>query len=88
MGLFHNVLVYMGDLHLVLLALNLSIMDAGILIMVQQVRLMMFSLNIMDYPVLWDPSSCLKVMGWVVGGLKHFSVSLRPLGSLNLLGLG
>ena len=33
-GLFHYVLVYMGDLHLVLPALNLSILVAGILIMV------------------------------------------------------
>ena len=31
------VLIYMGDLHLVLPALNLSILDAGILIMVKQV---------------------------------------------------
>ena len=38
MGLFHHVLVYMGDLHLVLPSLNLSIQDAGILIMVQQVK--------------------------------------------------
>ena len=36
-GLFHHVLVYIGDLHLVHPALNLSILDAGILIMVQQV---------------------------------------------------
>ena len=32
MGLFHNVLVYMVDLHLVLPALNLSFLDSGILI--------------------------------------------------------
>ena len=49
MGLFHHVLVCMGDLHLVLTSLILSILDAGILIMVQQLKLMMFSLN-MDYP--------------------------------------
>ena len=48
-GLFHNVLVYMGDLQLVLPVLNLSILDAGILIMVQQISLMMFSLNMVDY---------------------------------------
>ena len=36
---------------MVLPALNLSILDAGILIMVQQVRLMMFSLNMVDYPM-------------------------------------
>lgn len=35
-GLFHHVLIYMGDLHLVLPALNLSTLEAGILIMVQQ----------------------------------------------------
>ena len=53
-GLFHHVLVYMGemgDLHLVHPALNLSILDAGILIMVQQVRLMMFFLTMVDYPM-------------------------------------
>ena len=49
MGLFHQLLVYMGDLHLVYPALNLSTLDAGILIMVQQVRLMMFSLNMVYY---------------------------------------
>ena len=36
---------------MVLLALNLSILDAGILIMVEQVRLMMYSLNMVDYPM-------------------------------------
>jgi len=41
----------MEDLCLVHPALNLSILDAGILIMVQQVRLMMFSLNMVDYPM-------------------------------------
>ena len=51
MGLFHHVLVLMGDLHLVHPALNLSILDAGILIMVQQVSLMMFSLTMVDYPM-------------------------------------
>ena len=39
----------MVDLQLVLPALNLSNLDAGILIMVQQVRLMMFLLNMVDY---------------------------------------
>ena len=51
MGLFHHVLTYMGDLHLVRHALNLSILDADILIMVLQVSLMMFSLNMKDYPM-------------------------------------
>ena len=44
--LFNIVLFNMGDLHLVLPALNLSTMNAGILIMMQQVGLMM---NMVDY---------------------------------------
>ena len=48
-GLFDHVLVYMGDLHLVHHALNLSILEAGLL--VQQVSLMMFSLTMVDYPM-------------------------------------
>ena len=48
MGLFHNVLVYTEDLRLVHPALNLSILDVGILIMVQQVNLMMFSFAMVD----------------------------------------
>ena len=48
-GLFHDVLNYTVDLYLVLPALILSTLDAGILIMVQPVRLMMFSLNMVDY---------------------------------------
>ena len=51
MGLFHHVLVYIGDLNLVHPALNLSILDAGILIMVQQVSLILFSLTMVDYPM-------------------------------------
>ena len=47
--LFHHVHFNMGDLHLVLPALNLSTLNAGILIIMQQVRLMMFSLNMVDY---------------------------------------
>ena len=39
----------MGDLLLALPALNLSTLNAGILIMMQQVRLRMFSLNMVDY---------------------------------------
>ena len=35
-GLFHHVLVYMVDLYLVLPALNLSFLDSGILMIVQQ----------------------------------------------------
>ena len=48
MGLFHQVLVYVGDLHLVHPVLHLSILDAGILIMLKQVSLMMFTLNMVD----------------------------------------
>ena len=39
----------MQDLHLVLPALNLSTLNAGILIMMHQVRSMMFLLNMVDY---------------------------------------
>ena len=47
--LFHIVLFNMGDMHLVLPALSLSTLNAGILIMMRQVRLMRFSLNMVDY---------------------------------------
>ena len=43
--LFHHVLLNMGDLNLVLPTLNLSTLNADILTMMQQVRLMMFALN-------------------------------------------
>ena len=46
---FHHVLFNIGDLNLVLPALNLSTLIAGILIMMKEVRLMMFSLNMVDY---------------------------------------
>ena len=36
---------------MVLPALNLSILDTGILITVQRARWMMFSLNMVDYPM-------------------------------------
>ena len=39
----------MGDLYLALPVLNLSTLNAGILMMVQQVRSMMFTLNMEDY---------------------------------------
>ena len=58
--LFHHVLFNMGDLHLVLPALNLSTLNAGISIMMQQVRLMMFSLNMVDYSM-----SFLLLSTWV-----------------------
>ena len=65
----------MGDLHLVHPALNLSVLDAGIMIMVQQVSLMMFSLNMVDYPMSflllsrwnffwWTSTSDLSKMFW------------------------
>ena len=50
----------MGDLHIVLPALNLSNLNAGILMMMQQVRLMMFSLNMVDYSM-----SFLLLSTWV-----------------------
>ena len=62
MGLFHNVL------HLVLLALNLSILDAGILIMVQQVSLMMSFLTMVDYPMSFLLLSTLIFFGGQVEG--------------------
>ena len=77
MGLFHfhHVLVYMGDLHLVHPALNLSILDAGILIMVQQVSLMMFSLNMVDFPMSFlSLSTCF--VGQVEGTILRCSYSL------------
>ena len=39
------------ELNFIHTALNLFILDAGILIMVKQVRLMMFSLNMVVYPM-------------------------------------
>ena len=53
-GLFHNVPNYMGGLHLVLPGLNLYTLDAGILIMVRQERLMMFS-GLHDFSVSPSP---------------------------------
>ena len=41
--------IHIGDLRLFLPALNLSVPVADILIMVQQIRLMMFSWNMVDY---------------------------------------
>ena len=78
MGLFYHVLVSMGDLHLVHLALNLSILDAGILIMVQQISLMMFFLNMADYPLpssRCPPKICLA--GQVEGTLLKHSYPLE-----------
>ena len=58
----------MGDLHLVLPALNLSILNAGILIMMQQVRLMMFSLNTVDYSMSFLLLSTQNFFCWTSGG--------------------
>ena len=49
LALFHIVLFNLEDLHLVLPARNFSTLNASIFIMMQQVRLMMFSLNMVDY---------------------------------------
>ena len=46
---YHSFLVDLGDMHLVPPALNFSTLNAGILIMMEQVRLIMFSLNMVDY---------------------------------------
>ena len=58
--MFHYVLVYMEDQQLVYSALKLYTLDAGILIMVQYVSLMMFSLNMVDYPM-----SFLLLASWI-----------------------
>ena len=47
--LFHHVLFNMGDLHLVLPALNLSSLNAGISKLMKQIRFILFSLNMVDY---------------------------------------
>ena len=60
----------MGELHLVLPALDLYILDAGILIMVQHVSLMMFFLNMVDYPICYR-ILVLAQVPWVLGlGLR------------------
>ena len=53
---------------MVLPALNLSNMNAGILIMMQQVRLMMFSLNTVDYSMSFLLLSTQNFFGWTSGG--------------------
>ena len=61
--LFHHVLFNMGDLHLVLPALN-----AAILIRMQQVRLMMFSLNMVDYSMSFLSLSTWDFVCWTSRG--------------------
>ena len=70
----------MGELHLVVHALNLSTMNAGILIMVQQVRLMMYSLNMVDFYVSF------VLLAHII--LVSDPVPLGLIGSLNWVGLG
>ena len=79
MGLFHHVLVYMGDLNLVHPALNLSTLDAGILIMMRQVSLMMFSLNMVDYHM-----SFLLLSSWIFFGGQVQGTILRCSYSLSI----
>ena len=81
--LFHHVLIYMGDLHLVVHALTLSNLDAGILIMVQQVRLMMFLLNMVDYPMsfLYPLAVHLGCFWWTIRGDHSKMVLLFEFGS-------
>ena len=71
--LFYIVLFNMGDLHLVLTALNLSTLNAGILIMIEHVRLMMFSLNMVDHFMFFLLLStwicCAEQVVWVI--LSH-----------------
>ena len=72
----------MGDLHLVIPSLNLSILNVGILKNVQHGSLMMFSLNTVDYPMSFLSLSTLNQikgtilskfysLGLVVGHLLH-----------------
>ena len=78
-GLFLHVLVYMGekvDLHLVHPALNLSILDAGILIMAQQVRL------IRDFCVSPSPLGSSNLLGIKLVGVWR----LRVLGQCYIYG--
>ena len=58
----------MGDMHLVLPALNLSTLNAGILIMMQQERLMIFSLNMVDYSMSFLLLSTWNFFCWTSGG--------------------
>ena len=75
--LFHHALFNMGDLHVVLPTLKLSNMNAGILKMMQQVRLMMFSLNMVDYSMSFLLlSTQLFFAGQVGGTTLNLSYSL------------
>ena len=77
MGLFHYALVFMGDLQLVDPALNLSTLDAGILILMEEVSLMMFSLNMVDSPMSFLLLSSWNLFdGQVQGTILRCSYSL------------
>ena len=86
----------MGDLHLVLPALNMSTLGTGILIMVQQVRLMMFSMKMVDYSMsfLLLSTFMLKSHWWVGWGgvvvvvASMILVQAPVLGGLRTKGLG
>ena len=81
--LLHHVLFNMGDLHLVLPALNLSTLKASILIRMQQVRLMMFLLNMVDYPMsfLYPLAVHLGCFWWTIRGDHSKMVLLFEFGS-------
>ena len=64
----------MGDLYLVLPALNLSTLEAGILIMEQQVRLMIFSLNMVDYSMTFlSLSTLITELSWGWARARQFT---------------
>ena len=65
-------IIHIGDLHLVLPVLNLSTLDAGILIIMQQVRLMMFSLKILVSASAQGP----LVLGFGAFGLRVLGLGL------------
>ena len=66
------------DLHLGRPALNVSTLDAGILIMEQQVRLMKFSLNMVDYSM-----SFLSLFTWIFFDRQVGGTILKPSYSLS-----
>ena len=75
----------MGDLHLVHPVLNLSVLIAGILIMVMTSNCDDVLLDhgglLHVHPLAEGTTpSCITVVGWVGCGLQHFSGSPRPLG--------
>ena len=78
MGLFQNSLVY--DLHLELPALNLSILDDGILKRVQHGSLLMFSLTMADYlPCTSSHCPPGQVEGTILSKFYSFGLAEGPL---------